>query len=335
MTSTRPTKQHRDLIAIGTSAGGVEALPVVIGALPGDLAAAVLVVQHMMAGSGGHLVDIVQRRSALPVAWAEQGARITPGRVYFAPPDAHLMVVDDHMRLEAGPRENHARPSIDRLFRSVAAHYGSRSIGVVMTGMLDDGVVGLSAIRACGGAAVVQDPQTAAFPDMPAAALSRAGADRTVALEQIAPALVELVAQPAPDMQVPERVIIESDLDRGPASPAVLDALGAQTAFSCPDCRGPMWQVGDGGARHYRCYLGHAATGREILARTGGDIEGALWLAVRALHERASILDQLSIEADTAGNRIAAADFAARARTGHDSAETARRFLLDLVTRMG
>src|SRR5262249_57367245 len=130
------------MVVIGCSAGGVDALPRILQLPPRDLQAAIFIVQHMAPTAERYLVNILARSSALPVGWAEQGARIRRGCVVVAPPDVHLMFADEHITLTKAARENHARPSIDKLFRSAAAVHGSRVIAVLLTGMLDDGVAG-------------------------------------------------------------------------------------------------------------------------------------------------------------------------------------------------
>src|SRR5882672_11644850 len=161
----------RDLVVVGASAGGVQAVPRLIGQLDKELRACVLIVQHMAPNSDSQFVQIVRRSASLPIAWAEQGERLQMGRVFISPADVHLLVTDGHVALSGGARENHARPSIDRLFRSAAAHHGSRAIGVLLTGMMDDGVAGLRAIRDAGGFTIVQDPEEAMFNELPSRAL--------------------------------------------------------------------------------------------------------------------------------------------------------------------
>jgi two-component system, chemotaxis family, protein-glutamate methylesterase/glutaminase len=182
----------RDTITIGTSAGGVEALPRLLAALEPDLAASIFVVQHLSASHDAFLVEIVQRRTRLPICWAEQGARIELGHVYIAPPDHHLTIAEGHLCLDNGPHEIHSRPSIDRLFRSAALR-GSRVIGVLLTGMLHDGVAGLQEIRKSGGLVIVQDPADAQFPELPTQALRAIQPDYILDLAAIGPALARLV----------------------------------------------------------------------------------------------------------------------------------------------
>jgi two-component system chemotaxis response regulator CheB len=321
----------RDIVAIGCSAGGVEALPRILQQLSSDLKAAILIVQHMAPSSTPHLAGILARTSRLPVEWAEQGAPIVQGHVFVAPPDSHLLVNADHIQLTKGARENHSRPSIDKLFRSVAAEYTGRVIGVLLTGMLDDGVAGLRAIRDAGGAVIVQDPADAAFPELPWRALKALDPDRVLPIDAIGVALAEMVGEHTTAVLPPRDLALEAQIDReGPVSPEMMRALGPQTPVACPECHGPMWQVGDEAVRRFRCYLGHGVTARELLRSSASEVESALWSAVRALNDRAITLETLAADSKTTGNHQSAEAYASRARETREQAELARRFMLDL-----
>jgi two-component system, chemotaxis family, protein-glutamate methylesterase/glutaminase len=321
----------RDIVVIGSSAGGVEALPRVLQQLPADLAAAVFIVQHIAPTKTPYLASILARSSRIPVGWAEQGARVEHGRVLVAPPDVHLLIAEDHVQLTGGARENHSRPSIDKLFRSAAAGYGSRVIGVLLTGMLDDGVAGLRTIRRAGGTVIVQDPADAAFPDLPSHALTALTPDRTLPLDAIGAAIASLVGEHVQMALAPPDLAIEAAMDRrGSASPDQMNQLGPQTALACPECHGPLWHIGDEDTRRFRCYLGHVTTARELLDASAGEVESALWSAVRALNDRAGTLETLATDARTTGSGQSAAIYASRAREVREQAELARRFMLDL-----
>lgn len=334
MPTQAPHAVTRDLVVTGSSAGGVEALPRVLRDLPRDLAAAVLIVQHLSDASPRYLVDILARASRLPVEWAEQGTRIAHGRVYVAPPDLHLLIVDGHLRLAHSARENRARPSIDKLFRSAAAEFGGRVIGVLLTGMLDDGVAGLRAIRDAGGAVIVQDPADARFPELPSRALLALDPERVLPIDGIGSAIAALVGQPArAATAAPRDLALEAAFDRAEAAtPAQMDELGALTTLACPECHGPLWQLGDEALRRYRCYLGHVATGRDLVAMTGEQAESALWSAVRALDGQAAILEALAVDAQRIGGRGNTSAYGARAREVRAQADVARRFVLDLTS---
>jgi two-component system chemotaxis response regulator CheB len=321
----------RDVILIGCSAGGVEALPRILQQLPADLAAAVLIVQHMAPTRSPQLAEILARSARIPVAWAEQGAAIHHRCALVAPPDSHLLIADGHVHLSGGARENHARPSIDKLFRSAAAEYGSRTIGVLLTGMLDDGVAGLCAIRASGGAVIVQDPSDAAYPELPRRALGALTPDRTLPVDAIGVALIELVGTPAAALHAPADIVLEASIDRdGVVSPERMQQLGPQTPISCPTCHGPMWRAGNEDARRFRCYLGHATTARELLDLNTAEVESALWSAVRALNDRAITLETLASDARRLDRELTAVSYEDRARETRRQAELARAFMLDL-----
>jgi two-component system, chemotaxis family, protein-glutamate methylesterase/glutaminase len=182
------------IIAIGASMGGVDALQRLTAELPRDLPAAICVVQHIGRYTS-QLPELLSRSGSLPALHARRGDAIRPGHIYVAPPDHHLLLNNGHIRLTRGPRENWARPAIDPLFRSAAKTYGALTVGVILTGMLNDGTAGLLAVRQAGGIAVVQDPHDAVAPDMPWSALRHAGADFRLPLDQIPPLLAELAGK--------------------------------------------------------------------------------------------------------------------------------------------
>ena len=190
-------RKGRNIVVIGTSAGGLEALDVLVGQLPTDVPASIFIVQHMAPhNSGEPLLRRLNRHKAFQPKLAENGGRFKPSRIYIAPPDSHLLVKKDRMLIAKGARENRHRPAIDPLFRSAAVAHGARVIGVVLTGMLDDGTAGLMAIKRCGGVAIVQDPRDAAYSGMPMNALNNVDVDFCVSIAEMGPLLTELVHQP-------------------------------------------------------------------------------------------------------------------------------------------
>ena len=182
----------RDIIVVGASAGGVNALATLAEGLPPDLPASVLVALHLAPGVTSILPEILARAGRLPAVHPKDGEAYEKGKIYVAPPDHHLLVREGHLRLTRGARENLHRPAIDPLFRSAALAHGPRVIGVVLTGSLDDGTAGLSAVKRCGGTAVVQDPSDASHPSMPAAALKNVAVDHSVPLSEMAALLARL-----------------------------------------------------------------------------------------------------------------------------------------------
>jgi two-component system, chemotaxis family, protein-glutamate methylesterase/glutaminase len=318
---------RRDIVVIGTSAGGIDAIRMLLAGLPADLPAAVFVVVHIDAKSPGLLPRIFGRAGRLPVEHARDGAPVRPGRVYVAPPDRHVLLEADGMRVVRGPTENRHRPAIDPLFRSAAWAFGPRVIGVVLTGLLDDGAAGLWAVKTCGGLAVVQDPADAAFPDMPRNALAHVRADRTLPLAAIAPALVELTATPASaaPAAVPERVEIETRFAKADAAMPEMDALGQPSTFACPACHGALWELQEGTLRRYRCHTGHAFGPESLAAALDDETERALTESLRALHEQGRLLRRLA-ERYPNTPELAERNLE-RARDVDRSAETIRRLL--------
>ena len=325
--------QRRDTIVIGSSAGGVQALRALLAELPADLPATILVVQHQGSGAGG-LAEALRDVSALSVDFASDGEPLRPSHVHLAPPDRHLLMVEDRVAVTAGPRENRSRPAIDPLFRSAAATRGSRTIAVQLTGLLADGVAGLEAVRRCGGLVVVQDPDDAEFDAMPRNALASVEADHVVALDALAGLLVRLVDEPAPESEVPHDIALEARLSLpGPSRPTGVDRVGHPVALLCPDCGGPLWQTGEGDTATYRCHVGHALSTRVLLDAQGESIERSLWVAVRSLSEHAATLQRLADSADERSPRMGDV-YRERADEALSHSDEARRFLLSLHQRL-
>lgn len=293
------------IVLIGGSAGAVKALQQILSTLPGDFPAAILIVTHV--GAYKSIVpDILGRCSALPVSHAVDGESIVSGRVLVAPPDEHLTVSVDGgkaiVRLLHGPKENHCRPAIDPLFRSAAAAFREDAIGVVLTGYLDDGTVGLQAIKSCGGVAVVQDPIEAEAVDMPASAIEHVNVDRVLRLSEIGPALVELAGNGVTArgtsrknsvsgvqswIDIENRIAgMDSDID-------LLKRLGKRSALTCPECSGALWEVDHEGLLRYRCHTGHGFTARVLEALQREAVEDAVWGAIRVLHEQERLFTTL------------------------------------------
>lgn len=290
-----------DLIVIGTSAGGVEALQVIIRGLPKDLEAAVLVVIHSSPDGPYLLPEILGGTSELAIAKVEDRASIAMGSVYIARPDHHLLVDANCIRLSKGPKENRSRPAIDPLFRTAAAAYGNRVIGVILTGMLDDGTAGLAAVKERGGTTVVQDPTDALYPSMPRSALQYVGADHVVPLAQIAALLTRLVRQPprhAEPLPLSRLNRIESKFVQMEAMDMHdMDTIGSHAGVSCPECHGPMWKIKDGKLQRYRCHVGHAYSAQTMLEGQVEAQETHLWQALRLMKERVSLIWEVRCQA--------------------------------------
>jgi two-component system, chemotaxis family, protein-glutamate methylesterase/glutaminase len=313
-------KDIRDTIVIGASAGGVEALGTVMRGLHADLPATVLVVLHLMSGGRSMLPQILSRSGHLAAAPAADGDPLVPGRVYVAPPDHHMLVRDGELHVNRGPRENGHRPAIDPLFRSAAQARGSRVIGVVLSGLLDDGAAGLAAIKERGGKAVVQDPEDAMFPAMPRAAIAATRIDCSVPVTEIPDVLMRLAGEPVEADGGAERA------DRVEQDPTGLRLVeGSPTPISCPACGGAMWETTEDGVLRFTCQVGHAYSPQSMLAEQGSTVESAMWAALRILEERGQLLMRMA-ERQHGGAR---ARFEQRAGEAEDHARRIRAVLLD------
>jgi two-component system, chemotaxis family, protein-glutamate methylesterase/glutaminase len=283
-----------DLIVIGTSAGGLEALQIIVRDLPKDIPAAILVVMHTSPQSSDLLPDILRRSSQLEIARTVDGAPIERGKIYLAPPDHHLLVKENRISLSRGPKENRSRPAIDPLFRTAAAAYGPRVVGVILTGMLDDGTAGLAAVKERGGLSVVQDPSDAVYPSMPSSALRYVGADHVLPILGIPPLLARLAKETTSEPQdrpVSRLMEIESRfVEMEAMSMKDMDAIGTHAGVSCPECHGPIWRIKDGNLQRYRCHVGHAYSADTMVAGQVEAQETHLWQALRLMKERMSLI---------------------------------------------
>ena len=321
------------LVAVAASAGGVEALKVLVGGLPPDLPAAVLVALHLPRDARSVLADILGRAGRRPVRVAADGLRPEAGEVLVAPPDRHLLVRDGCVVLGTGPRENGHRPSHDAMLRSVAVAGGPDTIGVVLTGLLDDGAAGLAAVHRYGGSCLVQDPADSEFASMPRAALTAVPSARSLRLSALAEEVVRLVAgpsQPPQDVDPEQRRLDLVELDSAQSgSPVMPDGslVGAPSPFACPDCHGVLNEVPDAEVLRFRCRTGHAWTSASLVAQQEEQVEEALWVALRVLEERVDLSRRLAEDALSQGRAWSAEQFTARAGEADRSASLIRGVL--------
>jgi two-component system, chemotaxis family, protein-glutamate methylesterase/glutaminase len=290
-----------DIVVIGTSAGGLKALSAVLSELPADIGAAIFVVQHLAADKKSLLPKLLGDICDLPVTHPIDGASFETGHVYVAPPDHHLLLNADTVRVLRGPQENRFRPSIDALFRSAARAHGSRVIGVVLTGYLDDGTVGLQAIKKRGGITVVQDPEEAEHPSMPRSALRYVKVDHIVPIAEAGALLTRLVAMP-PASQKEYPTTPEIEIESNIAEQLMntkeflenVKEIGTLTPYTCPDCHGAIWQLGEEEPLKLRCHVGHSFTGEVFTTAQSQSVENALWAAVRVMEEKVTFSRQLA-----------------------------------------
>ena len=307
---------NRDVLAVGTSAGGVEALISLAKHLRSDFPAAVLVTIHLPSHSRSVLDEILNSVGPLPARFAVDGENIRKAHIYIAPPDRHLLLDGDRLALGSGPRENNARPAIDPMLRSVALCCGPRAVGVVLTGALGDGASGLWTLDQSGGLIVVQDPQDAAFPEMPLSAMNRVKPDHVVGLRDMPALLASLVHEPVGDpVPVPVGTRFEVGIARnGHSSMDNMDGLGHRSVLSCPDCGGVMWEIAEGDLLRYRCHVGHTYTADLMSVMTDENVRRSLGVALRALEERAALAKKLYNQASDRGDRLLANTWSARAQ---------------------
>ncbi len=295
----------RDVIAIGCSAGGLEAMLKIVERLPRQLSASVFIVQHTSPDSPGYLAGILGGHGELPAKYPLDGDTFRPGHIYVAPPNHHMLLDPKHtIRVVAGPRENRSRPAIDPLFRSAALNYGSSVIGVILSGGLDDGVAGLRGIKMCGGTAVVQEPEDAIADSMPRQALRFVSVDHVATAGEIGPLLADLVMTEALPRAPGDRVMVSSmkaelNAAKGDLLANELTALGDPTLFTCPECHGAMVKLRDRGPIRFRCHTGHAFTEQNLLAELQKTTEEALWNSIRSLEESAMVQSHLAEHAES------------------------------------
>ena len=321
---------ERNIIVIGTSVGGVEALQRLVEPLPKDFPAAIFVVLHLSPQSTSVLPNILSRAGSLPAIHPRDGEPIRLGRVYVAPPDKHLVIDDGRIRVSHGPRENRHRPAVDPLFRSAARWYGPRVVGIVLTGSLDDGTAGLLAVKRYGGIAIVQDPEDAMHPDMPRSALTYAEPDYCLPLDEIAPALVRLVQNdsnpesgggpsgstgPMDRMEENLEEMEEGDAPEGPALSA------------CPACGGVVLELRDGNMLQFQCRVGHRYSPESLLAQHAENVDTAMWVALRSLEEHAALSKRMANHWREMESERIAAGFDKRAAEAERNADLLRKVL--------
>lgn len=317
---------RRNVIAVGGSLGAVDAVGRVCAGLPPDLAATLCIVVHIGREGKNLLAGIFDERSAINVVTAADGDALRPGVAFVAPADRHLLVMDGVLRLGHGPRENLARPAIDPLFRSVAMSYGPRAIGLVLTGMLNDGASGLAAIKRCGGVTVVQNPADATAPEMPLGALMASDVDYRAPLADMPSLLQQLASEPAgPDVHVPDDIRLEVAIALGRNSdPALIARIGEPVALSCPACGGVLNQIKVKPPLRFRCQVGHAYTAESLAAEKEGSLDEAMRVALRIVSERAILSEKMADEARQTGRYAAAAVSEAHAQESRHYAEILR-----------
>jgi two-component system, chemotaxis family, protein-glutamate methylesterase/glutaminase len=305
---------NHDIVAIGASAGGIEVLLDLVKELPGDLPASVFVVVHTPPTHVSTLPELLANRGPLAARHPLHHEPIKPGTIYVAPPDMHLQVKPGAVEVVRGPKDNGFRPAADVLLRTASASYGSRVIGVVLSGYQDCGTAGMISVKARGGIGVVQDPATALAPDMPRNVLQRVAVDHVVHPMELPALLTKLVATPAGPILEPGAYVQQLE---GTTKGVPVDVV-------CPICEGVLTEAQPGVFQHFRCHVGHAFSLSSLVREQTEEMERVLWAAIRALEESAALSRRISLQ-ETGELRKR---FAEKASTQMQQADYIRRLIM-------
>lgn len=300
------------IVVIGTSAGGFAALSALISQLKEDMNAAFFVVMHLSnQGVGDYLIDRMQKTTSLPCKAARDHVDIKKGTIYFGQPDVHLIIKENKIILGKGPVENRWRPAIDVLFRSAAASFGSHTIGIVLTGLLDDGTSGMTAIKKCGGTCIVQDPEEAEFPDMPSSVLKCIEADYSIPLAMMGETIHKViqenkaVSKIIPDELKKEVALFERDFgEKGQRT-----ELEKPSFFICPECGEVLLKSKYDKSTQFTCPKDNSLLMNKPAREQYKTIETSIWVALNILEERKKLLTQLNAKNIKLGFKRTALDY--------------------------
>lgn len=327
---------QRDIVVVGASAGGVEALKIFIKSLPTDLHVSVLVVLHIPEHSKSRLAEILQLETSMPVVSAEDEEIILPDKIYVARAGRHMIVEDEKLIFGYGPKENRFRPSVDALFRSAAYTYKSRVIGILLSGAMDDGNSGLWTIKRLGGLAVVQEEREAIFPQMVMNAKHHIDIDHEVPAAKLGPLLRQIVndAPPSDIEELSEEAAKMLELEiivakRDNAYELRLLEYGKFTPITCPECHGALVQLVEGRIIRYRCHTGHAFTVSSLLAGISLSIHNQLWQAMKGMEENSILLEKLSDHFKTSNYQDISKSYQAKADEFKKKAQAIHTMILD------
>lgn len=322
----------RDIIVVGASAGGILALKELFNSIPQDFRASIFVVLHVSSSSPGFLPVILSKAGILDASHPVDGELIKPGFIYVAPPDHHLLLEGNCVLVRKGPKENNFRPSVDALFRSAAYVYGPRVIGIVLSGMLNDGTSGLWSVKRMGGLAIIQEPSDADYPSMPLNVQDYVTVDYSIRASDMGPLLQKLTTENTskkPKISKEEMAFLKMEVVISKQDNAFEMGImneGNLTPLTCPECHGVLVRLIEGKFIRFRCHTGHAYTASALLADLSKSVEETLWQSMRGLEETTLLLNQISEHFKKEGLKEAASIFARkadmttrRARVIHDS----------------
>jgi two-component system, chemotaxis family, protein-glutamate methylesterase/glutaminase len=320
-------------VVVGTSAGGIGALENFLSFLPADLPIAIFIVVHLSRTSVARtLLQRLQRNTPYKCVLAEDNRLIRKGVVHLAPANAHLLIKDNKTILGTGPPENRWRPSIDVLFRSAAASGSQKVIGIILTGMLDDGLAGMQAIKKCGGITMVQNPDEAPYPEMPENIIRNVPTDHILILQEMGQVISQITRSKkvmSKQRKIPLSIKLEADLaERVYTEIPRLEQLGGERSFvSCPACGGALWEIKKDNVNSYRCHVGHAFNEGTLMHSLQESTEASLWMALRILEERRNLLLKMAGEQRRAN--ILSRHYAERAEEMKHHIEQLKKVLFD------
>jgi two-component system chemotaxis response regulator CheB len=324
-----------NIVVIGASAGGVYALKEIVAELPADFQATIFIVQHVSADAPSYLPDILNYGGKLKAYHAVDGDVIRPGTIYVAPPDHHMLVEKDRILVKKGPKENRFRPSIDALFRSAAYTFGPRVIGVILTGLLNDGTSGMWSVKRLGGISVIQKPEEALYPSMPESVRENVEVDFTVSIAQLTSLLTELTRQKVADkpaLTPHEDYLMATEIKLAQEKPnKAMDIFnqGTLTPLTCPECHGSLVSIQEGGLVRYRCHTGHGFSSGSLIEGVSHSVEDSLWSAIRSLEELVMLLDKTAEGLESKGNTDIARSYRERSEKARERIEKIRPLLFE------
>jgi len=283
----------KNIITIGASAGGLKAVSTLLSSISKELNAAIFIVIHL--GKSALIetvINMLNKDSLMQVKIPEDGEIIQSGKVYLAPVDEHMIIERGKIKIAKGAAENHWRPSIDVLFRTAAAAYDSCVTGIILSGLLDDGTSGMSAIKTAGGTCIVQEPGEAEFPEMPQNVINNIEVDYRVSIADIGYILSDIYSRgECIPSDVPAQIKLEAEISTRISSQyEQTKQLGEATAFTCPDCGGILTEIDEQGNKRYRCFTGHTFSPRLFEEVLTDKIEETLWVAIRMMEERRNFI---------------------------------------------
>lgn len=326
-------KHPKFIAVIGASAGGLDALTEMVRNLDKGLDIAYCIVIHLSRkGIGDFVVHRLKQATDIPCQMAADGGHVKTGNIYIARPKQHLLIKDNKFILGGGPEENRFRPSIDVLFRSAAVAYSSHAIGIILSGLLDDGTSGMWAIKRSGGTCIVQDPNEAEYPDMPLSVINNMEVEYVATLEEMGGLIAPIIElKKGKKKAVPAAVIAESKIAETTAvGIGDVERIGDLSAFACPDCGGNLWSLTGDVIKRYRCHIGHAYTEKDLVIKQAETASTTLWVALRMMEERKHLLKKMQIETEKKGHKALGSRHIERHDEMQKHITTLKKILFDL-----